>query len=51
MGRLIFYLIILVIQLIFRVIKPIVGRSRAFQGANRRIHALRSDLKKSKNRR
>ncbi|HHT21295.1 MAG TPA: hypothetical protein GXZ74_07655 [Tissierellia bacterium] len=50
MGRIIFYIIILLIQFLFRVLKPIVGRSRPFQDANRRIHALKSDLRKPKNR-
>lgn len=51
MGRLIFYIIILLFQFLFAAIKPLLGKSTAFQRVNRRIHALKSDLRPVKRKR
>ncbi|NMB03567.1 MAG: hypothetical protein GX978_03340 [Tissierellia bacterium] len=45
MARLIVYLVIILIQVFFRVLRPLAGRSTTFQGMNRRIQALKSDIK------
>lgn len=46
MARLIVYLIIILFQLFFRVIAPLVRRNRSLSGWSRRLEALKSDLKK-----
>lgn len=48
MGRLIIYIIILLIQLFIRVIIPFAGKSSTVQSMNSRVQALKSDLKRPK---